>query len=62
MENKEDPSSYRSFYYDVYSIEQPDDKGDDLSAYSEDSYETEVKEVPLPRVMRSIEPNRFIFC
>lgn len=46
----------------MYNIEEPDDKGDDLSAYSEDSYEAEVKEVPLPRVMRSIEPNRFIYC
>ena len=33
-------------------------KADDLSAYSDDSYDNAVVESPIPRIARPIEPDR----
>ena len=39
-------------------IDDEEVKADDLSAYSDDSYDNAVVESPIPRIARPIEPDR----
>ena len=39
-------------------IDDEEVKADDLSAYSDDSYDNAVVETPIPRIARPIEPDR----
>lgn len=41
-----------------WCIDDGEVKAEDLSAYSDDSYDNEVVEAPIPRITRPIEPDR----